>query len=109
MRASVVDFEARAAFDLVTCADVLQYLPDAGAALAIDNLARLCRGAMYFNLLTREDRQENCDRERTNGDVYLRSSAWYRRRLRRHFVQAGDGLFVSPGSPVTLWEVEKLE
>jgi len=55
--------------------DVLQYLPNADAAAAIDNLARLCHGAMYFNLLTREDWEENCDRQRTNGEVYLRSSA----------------------------------
>jgi SAM-dependent methyltransferase len=106
---SVVDFKARAAFDLVICMDVLQYLSSASAAAAIDNLAGLCRGAMYFNLLTREDWEENCDQERTNGDVHLRSSDWYRRRLRRHFIQAGGGLFISPQSPAILWELEKLE
>ena len=105
----MVDFKARAGFDLVICTDVLQYLPNADASAAIDNLAKLCRSAMYFNLLTREDWEENCDRERTNGDVYLRSSDWYRRRLRRHFVQVGGGLFVSPRSPTVLWELEKLE
>ncbi len=108
-RGSVVDFKARAGFDLVICTDVLQYLPNADASAAIDNLAKLCRSAMYFNLLTREDWEENCDRERTNGDVYLRSSDWYRRRLRRYFVQVGGGLFVSKGSPTVLWELEKLE
>ena len=54
-RGSVVDFEARAAFDLVICTDVLQYLSHAQASAAIENLATLCRGALYFNLLTRED------------------------------------------------------
>ncbi|MDJ0853448.1 MAG: class I SAM-dependent methyltransferase [Myxococcota bacterium] len=106
---SVVDFEARAAFDLVVCSDVLQYLSDREASAAIDNLAQLCGGALYFNLLTAEDWEENCDRERTNGDVYLRRSDWYRRRLRRHFIQAGGGLFVSREASIILWELEKLE
>ncbi len=109
IRGSVADFEARAAFDLVICTDVLQYLSDRAASAAIGNLATLCRGAMYFNLLTKEDWDENCDQERTNRDVYRRSSDWYRRRLRRHFIQAGGGLFISPQSSVVLWELEKFE
>ena len=105
---SVVDLRARTAFDLVICSDVLQYLSNTAASTAIDNLAILCRGAMYFNLLTKQDWEENCDQERTNDDVYLRSSDWYRRRLRRRFIQAGGGLFISPQSPIVLWELEKL-
>lgn len=106
---SVVDFSARVPFDLVICNDVLQYLPHAEASAAIDNLARLSRGVLYFNLLTREDWEQNCDRERTNGEVHLRSAAWYRRRLRRRFVAVGGGLFVRRGSPIVLWELEKPE
>jgi SAM-dependent methyltransferase len=109
IRGSVVDFKARGAFDLVICTDVLQYLSHASAAAAIDNLATLCRGAMYLNLLTREDWQQHCDQERTNGEVYLRSSDWYRRRLRRRFIQAGGGLFISRRSPIVLWELERIE
>ncbi len=105
---SVVDFRVRGAFDLVICKDVLQYLPSGDASAAIDNLARLCRGALYCNLLTREDWEENCDQESTNDEVYLRSSSWYRRRLRRHFVAVGGGVFMSPRSPVVVWELEKL-
>lgn len=108
-RGSAVDFRARRPFDLVICADVLQYLPGAAAEAAIDNLGRLCRGALYFNLLTREDWDENCDRERTNGDVHLRRAAWYRRRLRRHFVPVGGGVFVSARASTVLWELEKLD
>ncbi len=107
-RGSVADFESRAAFDLVICTDVLQYLSQAQASAAIENLATLCRGALYFSLLTREDWEENCDRERTNGDVHLRRGDWYRRRLRPHFIQAGGGLFVSRRSPIVLWELDKL-
>lgn len=109
IRGSVVDFRSRAAFDLVICKDVLQYLPGPSAARAIDNLASLCRGALYFNLLTREDWEENCDQEQTNGDVFLRSRNWYLRRLRRHFIQIGGGLFVSRTSSIVIWELEKLE
>lgn len=105
---SVVDFKARGAFDLVICKDILQYLPNAAASAAIENLATLCRGVLYFNLLTRLDWEENCDQAQTNGEVYLRSSAWYLRRLRRHFVRAGGGVFVSRRSSVVLWELEKL-
>lgn len=106
---SVVDFRSRAPFDLVICMDVLQYLSNADATAAIENLAGLCRGALYFNLLTKEDWEENCDRDRTNGEVHLRSGRWYRRRLQRHFIQAGGGVFVSPRSPAILWELEKLD
>jgi hypothetical protein len=52
-----------------------------------------------INLLTQEDWEENCDQERTNGVVYLRSSDWYRRRLRRHFILAGEGLSATPAPP----------
>ncbi len=61
-----MDFRARAAFDLVICSDVLQYLSNAAASTAIDNLAILCHDAMYFNLLTKQDWEEICDQDRTN-------------------------------------------
>jgi hypothetical protein len=108
IRGTAADFKARGAFDLVICKDVLQYLPDAAASAAIENLAILCCGALYLNLLTREDWEENCDRSQTNGDVYLRPSRWYLRRLRPHFVRAGGGLLISRQSPIVLWELEKL-
>jgi hypothetical protein len=62
-----------------------------------------------FKLLTREDWEENCDRERTHGEVHLRSSNGYLRRLRSHFVRVGGGLFISRCSPAVLWELEKLD
>ena len=54
------------------------------------------------------DWDENCDQASTNGDVFLRSADWYRRRLRRHFVPVGGGLFVKRDAPIVLWELEKL-
>jgi 2-polyprenyl-3-methyl-5-hydroxy-6-metoxy-1,4-benzoquinol methylase len=69
---SVVDFSSRWPFDLVICYDVIQYLDDADAARAVDNLARLCRGVLYLGVLTLEDWRENCDPQRTDDQVHLR-------------------------------------
>ncbi len=106
INASAVDFRASIPFDLVICKDALQYLSDRDASKAIDNLARHTRGVLYFNLLTREDWESNCDRSKTDGDVYIRPADWYRRRLRRHFRSLGGGLFLSPESPAVAWELE---
>lgn len=108
---SVVDFEPlawfdRAEFDLVICQGVLQYLDDRGAARAMQNLARWTSGALYLEALTQKDWRERCDRTRTDGDVHLRTGAWYRRRLDRHFLAGGGGVFVSKRAGVTLFELE---
>ena len=64
-------------FDLTVCYDVLQYLDDRTAARAIANLGRLTRGVLYLSALTARDWRENCDRTRTDRDVFLRDAAWY--------------------------------
>ena len=107
-RASLVDFRSDAPFDLVICQGVMQYLDDREAAAAIDNLGVLCRGALYLEALTRADWQDSVDRSRTDGAVRLRSGAWYRRRLARHFVNVGGGLFVHREAPVVTFELERL-
>jgi len=104
-RGRIEDFRAPP-FDLVICYDVLQYLEGRSAERALANLARLCRGMLYFSALTREDFERNCDRERTDADVQLRSARWYRTRLERHYREAGLGLWVRRGAPLTLWELE---
>jgi hypothetical protein len=50
----------------VICYDVLQYLKPAQARQAIANLARVCRGALYFGALPLEDWRDNCDQGRTD-------------------------------------------
>ncbi len=99
-------FRAREPFDLVVCYDVLQYLDAVSAERALRNFARLTRGALYFSALTRADLARNCDLERTDADVHLRSARWYRTRLRRHFREAGLGFWLRRGAPLTLWELE---
>lgn len=108
---SVVDFDPRTlrrsgTFDLVICQGVLQYLDDSAAARAIDNLGRWCDGALYLEALTARDWRHNCDRSRTDGDVNLRTGDWYRRRLAKHFLDCGGGVFCSRRAGVTLFELE---
>jgi len=107
-RGSVVDYVAGPNFDLVVCQDVFQYLDDAEAAAALANLPRLAPRALYLQILTREDWERACDQRITDGEVYLRPAAWYRRRLRRRFIACGGGLYLARGAAV-LYELERLE
>lgn len=100
------EFRSKQPFDLVVCYDVLQYLSAREAAGALANLARLCRGVLYFSALTRRDWQVNCDRTRTDPDVHLRDADWYRTRLRRHFRHIGAGFWLRRGAPLIVWEME---
>jgi hypothetical protein len=52
---------------------------------------------------------EAADLERTDTDVHLRPGDWYRRRLGRHFVQVGAGLWASRRAGLVLWELEAAE
>lgn len=106
-KGSVVDYRGRGTFDLVVCQGVLQYLSNADADRAIANLARLCRGALYLEVLTKEDWERNCDRSVTDGSMQLRSARWYRQRLEKRFVNAGGGVFVRDETGVVLYELER--
>ncbi|MCW5773448.1 MAG: class I SAM-dependent methyltransferase [Rhodospirillaceae bacterium] len=103
---SVAEWQTARRFDLVICYDVLQYLDAKEATHAIANLARHCRGALYFSTLTDEDWRFHVDRALTDNDAHLRPAAWYRRQLDRHFIETGMGLWVRRGAPVTLWSLE---
>jgi trans-aconitate methyltransferase len=107
-RGSVVDYQPSEAFDLVLCQGVFQYLDDGEAEAALDNLPRLAPSALYLEILTTKDWERNCNREVTDGQVHLRTPAWYRQRLRRHFRNCGGGLFVAKQSPAVLYELEAL-
>ena len=103
---SVVDYRSRVPFDLVICSDVLQYLDQVLASRAIANLARLSRAALYLHVPTLADFRERMDPSGTDIEVKLRSGAWYRRELRKHFVHAGFGLYIKNDVPVAQWELE---
>jgi SAM-dependent methyltransferase len=104
---SVIDFEVTQPFDLTICYDVAQYLDARSAALSLERLARATRMVLYFSALTTEDWRENCDRSRTDRNVYLRNADWYRRRLARQFAPIGLGLWLKRGYELVQWELEK--
>jgi SAM-dependent methyltransferase len=105
-RGSIDSWHSPLPFDMVVCYDVVQYLDDRAAARALANLGRLCRGVLYFGVLTRTDWRRNCDRTRTDPNVHMREAEWYRRRLRRAFREAGAGFWLRRGAPLTVWELE---
>jgi 2-polyprenyl-3-methyl-5-hydroxy-6-metoxy-1,4-benzoquinol methylase len=106
LQGSIENFRSRERFDLVICYDVLQYLSAAAARRAIANLARLCRGALYFGALTREDWDDNCDQSRTHRITGLRPGSWYRRELSSAFRPIGCGMWVKRDLPLTLWNLD---
>ena len=108
-RASIADYAPRGRFDLIVCQGVLQYLNDRDAARALDNLGRLCRGALYLEVLTAEDWRDACDQRATDGQVFRRPAAFYRQRLARHFVAVGGGLFVHRDAGVVLYALESAD
>ena len=106
-RGSVIDHAGPPA-DLVICQGVLQYVPDRDLGRAIENLARLSAGALWLEALTREDWDEHADRSVTDGDVFLRPAARYRRALAKAGLRAaGGGLFLPADSHAVLYELER--
>jgi 2-polyprenyl-3-methyl-5-hydroxy-6-metoxy-1,4-benzoquinol methylase len=104
---SLVDLQLKGQFDIVICADVIQYLNNKDAAKAIRNLANWCRGALYFHVPTKRDWQDNVDHSGTDTNVYLRSATWYQRELRKYFVHAGCGVHVKDEVAFAQWELEE--
>ena len=94
-------------YDLVVCMSVLQYLDDAAARRAIANLAAATRNVLYFEVPTTRDLEESVDTEETDSRIHVRSGEWYARKLDRHFVRAGAGLWVRRESNVILYELER--
>jgi len=108
-RCNIADFRSRSMFDLIVCQDVLQYASDNEARGSIRNIARLCRGALYFDVPTREDVESGAlDMTRTDPACHLRSAAWYRRQLHRHFIGAGGGLFIPKTSQTVVLALESV-
>jgi 2-polyprenyl-3-methyl-5-hydroxy-6-metoxy-1,4-benzoquinol methylase len=107
--ARLQSYRSAQTFELLICFDVLQYLDDRAATLALRNFSRLCSAVLYFSALTRLDWRHNCDQRRTDSEVFLRSADWYRRRLRSHFVEVGAGLWLLRTAPVTIWELEGVD
>ncbi len=94
-------------FDLVVCHGVLQYPDDRSATAAIDNIAAACKHVLYLEVPTSSDFRTVVDKEATDMEVHHRTGLWYRRRLEKHFIQAGAGIWVRRGGGVLLYELER--
>jgi hypothetical protein len=102
----ITKWRTNEAFDLVVCQGVLPYIDDDGAAKAIENLAAMTRGFLYLEAITKRDLREVCDDARTDIAVHGRTGAWYRTRLKKHFVEAGCGLWCKKDAGVLFYELE---
>jgi SAM-dependent methyltransferase len=107
-RGSAVDYRSRYAFDLVICQGVLPYLDPRPAKQALENLATLCKGALYLEAVTREDWEDGVvDKRRTDKKMQFRPAAFYRRALSPHFVNVGGGLWLSRRARVPTYALER--
>ncbi len=102
---SVVDYQGRGQYDLVICCDVIQYLNNRDAERALNNLARLCRGALFVHIPTQRDWKTAMDPRGTDTKVHVRSAQWYRKRLNEHFTYVGNGVLIKYGVPFLQWEL----
>ncbi len=106
-RGSVVDYASAEPFDLVICQAVLSYLSAADLKLALNNLSRLCRGALYVESATREDYERDIiDDELADPRLYRHPAELYRRGLRAGLSEVGGGVWLSRKLDVPLFELE---
>ncbi|WP_025770488.1 class I SAM-dependent methyltransferase [Thioalkalivibrio sp. HK1] len=102
---SAATFRSNTRFDLVICNDVLQYLDDGEAKESLENMAALCRGALFFDALTLDDWQSVCDRSLTDDHCHIREGRWYRKRLAPAFIAIGGGMFISRRANISTYEL----
>ncbi|MBC7681813.1 MAG: class I SAM-dependent methyltransferase [Ferruginibacter sp.] len=112
-RGSVVDYRAAAPdspFDLVICQGVLPYLSATDLKLALANLGRLSRGALYVEAVTREDwEQDIVDETLTDPSLLKHPASVYRRGLSEGFTELGGGLWLSREAEVPLFALEHVD
>jgi predicted TPR repeat methyltransferase len=106
-RGSVVNYQSAEPFDLVICQGVLPYLSAADLKLALRNLAKLSRGALYLEAVTREDYERDIlDETLTDPRLMRHRAQLYRRGLVQGFTELGGGLWLSAEAEVPLFELE---
>ncbi|MGE4329237.1 class I SAM-dependent methyltransferase [Diaphorobacter sp.] len=106
-RGSVVDYAAPEPFDFVICQGVLPYLSAQDLRRALDNLGRLCRGALYLEAVTHEDYERGTiDEGLTDPRQHRHRAQTYRQGLERHFIDMGGGLWLSRQAQVPLFALE---
>ena len=108
IQTSVAEFRSKQKFDLVVCQDVMQYMPSGEAVRSFAAMARVCRGALYFDVPTSDDIKDGfLDMRKTDKNIHVRSAEWYRRQLRKNFVNAGGGVFVTTRSRAIVLALER--
>ena len=112
-RGSVVDYRAaapNAPFDLVICQGVLPYLSATDLKLALANLGRLSRGALYVEAVTREDWEKDIvDETLTDPSLLKHLASDYRRGLAEGFTELGGGVWLSRQAQVPLFALEHVD
>jgi 2-polyprenyl-3-methyl-5-hydroxy-6-metoxy-1,4-benzoquinol methylase len=107
-RASIASFQSDRKYDLIVCQDVLHYLSDDDVRDGVANMAKMCRGALYLDVMTKEDSDADVyDPDRTDSRMRVRSAAWYRRLVNRHFFGCGGGMFIPKNSQAIVLELER--
>ncbi len=105
--ASAATYAPRRRFDLVICQSVLHHLNDRDCAAALDHIASYCKGVLYLEVVSQQDWNQVIDRAHTDPNIFLRSGAWYKTRLKKHFVPLGGGLFLAKSAGIPLLEIEQ--
>ena len=110
-RGSVVDWRPADGqpFDLVVCQGVLPYLSPGDLKLALANLARLSRGALYVEAVAKEDYERDIiDDTLTDPRLYRHRADLYRRGLAAGFTELGGGVWLSRRATVPLFALESV-
>ena len=93
----------------MVCQDVLQYVDDTGVRRSIAAMKRACAGALYFDVPTTDDIDDGLlDMKLTDRAIHVRGAEWYRRLLRKSFVNAGGGVFLKKNASAVILALERL-
>jgi SAM-dependent methyltransferase len=104
----IADFKSRRKFDLVICQDMLQYLDAREVRRSVETIARLCRGALYLDVPTKDDFDAGVlDTRHTDGNIHVRTARWYRRVVAPYFYSGGAGVFIPNNSRTVVLGLER--
>jgi SAM-dependent methyltransferase len=107
---SVVNYRAKAPFDVVICQGVLPYLSAADLKAATRNLGRLCSGALYIEAVTKEDWERDIvDEALTDPRLFKHPAALYRRGLADGFTELGGGVWLSRQADLPVFALEGVD
>jgi uncharacterized protein with ACT and thioredoxin-like domain len=82
---------------------------DAAVRRSIAAMARACAGALYFDVPTTDDIDGGLlDMKRTDRSIHVRSAEWYRKLLRKDFINAGGGVFLKKDASAVILALERL-